>query len=420
MSGLETAIRNALDRAERGDGQVRARIYQSARQALDAGLRKQGVTDNLVILQQRKRLEEKIREIEDEEIDRMARVAEPARSEQQIDPFLLDPVMRSDSPAASGRSEQPPEIEMPAAAPRAAVSPSSAGSSAIGGVTRSTSVEADRGAGPSVMPDEVPAAYRDAPVSTPLPEVPQADMPSGKAGRKAEKKKKAKAAAEAPARRSRRGRRKRSLLSRLITWIITLAVVAVGCYIFYQSGMVQSVIDDATRSASRLAGVQASGQGPSALSSRGGFTDEWADIFEPKDTSAFKAEAQAQAEIGTGSEGPALKITSSSPNEAGDVAITVPVDVLRQLAGKSATFAITIQSAGNQLSQFAVSCDFGSLGSCSRHRFTATQERQDALLKVDFSGTAAPNAPGRLLINTGMGGTGNSVFIYSIRALPGE
>uniref|UniRef100_UPI0035B5279B hypothetical protein n=1 Tax=Terrirhizobium terrae TaxID=2926709 RepID=UPI0035B5279B len=78
MSGLETAIRNALDRSERGDGQVRARIYQSARQALDAGLRKQGVTDNLVIMQQRKRLEDKISEIENEEIDRLAQSAQPA------------------------------------------------------------------------------------------------------------------------------------------------------------------------------------------------------------------------------------------------------------------------------------------------------------------------------------------------------
>lgn len=72
MSGLETAIRNALDRSDRTDGDTRARIYQSARQALEAGLQRQGVTDKLIVMQQQKRLEEKIREIETEEVDRLA------------------------------------------------------------------------------------------------------------------------------------------------------------------------------------------------------------------------------------------------------------------------------------------------------------------------------------------------------------
>lgn len=447
MSGLETAIRNALDRAERGDGQVRARIYQSARQALDAGLRKQGVTDNLVIMQQRKRLEDKIREIEDEEIDRLAEHAQPPVG-AQVDPFLLDPVARSDrsagpwpshesSPAVeSATAHAAPDVTMQVEAPRAATAAAPAGSLAIGGVTRSGSVQVardqvaadqalldpagrDHPAPPSVMPADNPAAYRDVPVAAPLPEAPDAQGPAGNGKVKADRKR-GKPSVDAPVKRSARHRRKRSLLSHLITWIITLGVVAVGCWIFYQSGLVQSIIDDAMRSASRSSSLQSSGQGPSALSSRGGFSEEWADIFEPKDNAAFRAGAQAQAQIAAGSEGPALKVTSSSPTAAGDVAIEVPVEVLRELAGKSSTLAITVQSAGNQHSQLSVRCDFGSLGNCSRHRFTATQERQDALFKVSFDRTMAPNAPGRLIVNTGVGGAANPVFIYSVRALPGQ
>ena len=70
LSGLETAIRNALDRSNRADRDIRARIYQSARQALDAGLQKQGVSDRLMIMQQRELLEQKIHEIEMEEVRR--------------------------------------------------------------------------------------------------------------------------------------------------------------------------------------------------------------------------------------------------------------------------------------------------------------------------------------------------------------
>ena len=67
MSGLETAIRNALARSERANAEVRARIYQSARNALEAGLRKQEINDPETIAAQRHRLETTIHQIEAEE-----------------------------------------------------------------------------------------------------------------------------------------------------------------------------------------------------------------------------------------------------------------------------------------------------------------------------------------------------------------
>ncbi len=67
MSGLETAIRNALERSDRSNAEIRARIYQSARQALENGLQKQQIEDPEVISVQRQRLEAVIRAIEMEE-----------------------------------------------------------------------------------------------------------------------------------------------------------------------------------------------------------------------------------------------------------------------------------------------------------------------------------------------------------------
>lgn len=411
MSGLETAIRNALDRAERGDGQVRARIYQSARQALDAGLRKQGVTDNLVIMQQRKRLEDKIGEIENEEIDRLAQSAQPALG-ADVDPFI-----EVDAPVRHGASPSAPDVAVPLDASRA--SPAyAADTGALGGVTRSGSTASSHPEAPSVAPKIAPAGYGAEPVSAVVPEAPAIEEISPKTKAKGRKGRKGKASADAPAGRARR--KKRGFLSHLITWIVTLGVVAVGCFIFYQSGMVQSIVDEAMRSANRPAAFNASGQGPSVLSSRGGFSEDWAAIFEPKEGAVFRAGSQAQAQIATGTEGQALRISSATPNAAGDIAIEVPVEVLRELAGKSSTLALTIQSAVNQQSQLSVRCDFGSLGTCSRHRFTATQEKLDALFKVSFDRTMAPNAPGRILVNSGLQGTDRPVFIYSVRALPGQ
>ncbi len=414
MSGLETAIRNALDRAERGDGQVRARIYQSARQALDAGLRKQGVTDNLVIMQQRKRLEDKIGEIENEEIDRLAQAAQPPLS-ADIDPFI-----EMDAPSRRDEVRAAPEVAVPLDAPHAQ-SPRAVDTGTLGGVTR-TGPDADsRSHATAMAPEIAPFDSADATVSAPVAnasvnEQPAPDIKStGRRGRKA------KASADlASGRAAKPRRKKRGFLSHLITWIVTLGVVAVGCFVFYQSGMVQSIVDEAMRSANRPAAFQSSGQGPSALSSRGGFSEEWAAIFEPTEGAVFQAGSQAQAQIATGTEGQALRVTSATADAAGDVAIEVPVEVLRELAGKTSTLALTIQSAANQHSQLSVRCDFGSLGTCSRHRFTATQEKLDALFKVNFDRTMAPNAPGRILVNSGIQGSDRPVFIYSVRALPGQ
>ncbi len=58
---------NALDRSDRGNPETRARIYQSARLALESGLRKQDVTDPEIVSQQRQRLETIIHAIETEE-----------------------------------------------------------------------------------------------------------------------------------------------------------------------------------------------------------------------------------------------------------------------------------------------------------------------------------------------------------------
>lgn len=414
MSGLETAIRNALDRAERGDGQVRARIYQSARQALDAGLRKQGVTDNLVIMQQRKRLEDKISEIENEEIDRLAQSAQPALSAD------LDPFVGMEAPFRRDEVRAAPEVAVPVDAPHAPAS-HTADTGMLGGVTRTGSVADSRSHTPAMTPDIAPSGYTDAAVSAPVADSSVNEQPAPDLKAKGRRGRKAKASADpAIGRAAKPRRKKRGFLSHLVTWIITLGVVAVGCFVFYQSGMVQSIIDEAMRSANRPAAFNSSGQGPSALSSRGGFSEEWAAIFEPKEGAVFKAGSQAQAQIATGTEGQALRVTSATPDAAGDIAIEVPVEVLRELAGKSSTLALTIQSAANQHSQLSVRCDFGSLGTCSRHRFTATQEKLDALFKVSFDRTMAPNAPGRILVNSGIQGADRPVFIYSVRALPGQ
>ena len=410
VSGLETAIRNALDRSERSDKEVRTRIYQSARQALDAGLRKQGVSDQLVIMEQRKRLEDKIREIENEEVDRITAAPEPSSAADMsldIRPDPLGPQAPTDRSQAPAPSVTPvASVDAPAAARREA---EPAPQAELGGVTRG-----------GASSDHAPAPALEGQVSQ-QPTTTGANLAAPYLSSRTKRRgRKSTEALDVPAERSAKPRRRRSFLSHLLTWLVTLAVVGVGCWLFYQSGMVQSVMNEAMEAADRANTAQPSGQGPSVLASRGGFSEDWASIFVAEQGAAFAASPQAQAEIATGSEGEALRIASATPDAAGDVSIDVPAEVLRELAGRSSTLAITIQSAVDEPAQLSVRCDFGALATCQRHRFTATQEKLDALFRVTFNSTgSAPNA-GRLILNSGLSGADRPIFVYSVRALPGR
>lgn len=70
---------------------------------------------------------------------------------------------------------------------------------------------------------------------------------------------------------------------------------------------------------------------------------------------------------------------------------------------------MTVQTTPGKTTEFAVECEFSTLGDCGRHRFTAHDERLDMLFKVTFDRKPAPNSPGRLVINSDVSGTGNSL-----------
>jgi hypothetical protein len=428
VSGLETAIRNALDRSNRADRDTRVRIYQSARQALDAGLRKQGVSDRLIIMQQHELLEDKIHQIEMEEVRRLAEAPPPP--EIELDTEL--PYIPASEPVA-------PLVAAPAQHPASELGPDVT----LGGETRtvaSSTPQAGHQVAP-VTPEASPVAPVVAPEATSLPGTSVAS--EGDLGRiaverdermeagppvktpKPGKSGKSQAAPsgttlDVPPERAAKPRKRRGFLSHLLTWLITLAIVGGACWWFYQSGMVQSFIDEAMKVADQSLNRQQTGREAGAFDPRNGFSDDWVEIFVPSDVARLKPSGQAKVEAVAGAEGQAVRILSMTSGEGGDVAIEVPAEVLRDIAGKSSTVALTLQSAQDRSVQLSVRCEFGSLGNCSRHRFTATQEKLEALFRVTFERSLAPNAPGRLVINAGLDGPDLPVLLYSVRILPGQ
>ncbi|MBN7807664.1 hypothetical protein JZX86_20115 [Agrobacterium rosae] len=387
MSGLETAIRNALEKSDRSSAEVRARIYQSSRQALEAGLRKQGIEDPEVVAQQRQRLETLVHAIESEERNRLLNVVEDhVRREAARAPAAPPPVRQVPPTISSAQSEDdvlPVEAEVRGDVPEETRTDHDTGD-----------FRAERGV---VAPDARSAS--------------DADMGS---------------LAFTP-QRAAKARRKKRLVARLFIYFTLLAFLGFGAWWVYSSGLLLSPAERDTGVPNPPPEVQsedftgAEAKPEPSLEAGRGFSDAWNEIFNAdRGNSGLQTGSLAAIEGISTPAGKAVRLTSRVAEADGNVSIAVPTEVLREMAGKSSTIAITLQSSSDRQTQLSISCDFGSLGDCARHRFTATPERADMLINVSFDRTLAPNSPGRIIINSDIDGNGRPVNLYSVRILPGE
>lgn len=380
MSGLETAIRQALERSERANSETRARIYQSARNALEAGLRKQDVHDPEVIAQQRHRLEGVIHAIELEErasLKAAASVPPPIQVETRSAPVpsaQLDHDIHMPSERHAGRTDSPV---------------------ADGGLAGLRPERRDGARAAEAAPLTEPAA--------------------GKRGKAA----KADAAAVKP-RRRKRG----SFLSFVMVITTLVAAVVMGAWWVETSGLLKTAAERDTSVANPPSTVQSEdfdgAAGLKTLGAQAGFSGDWVEVFTPADASNVKASSRAAADPVSDERGQRLRITSATADADGNVSIEIPVSVLEQISGKTSTVALSVQADTGKQTQFSVECDFASLGDCGRHRFTVNDEKNDMLFQVTFDRSLAPSSPGHILINSDVTGAGNSVSVYAVRVLPGQ
>ncbi|OLP53276.1 hypothetical protein BJF92_00455 [Rhizobium rhizosphaerae] len=447
MSGLETAIREALARSDRRSPEIRARIYQSARNALEAGLRKQNVTDAKVVEQQRHRLEVAIHAIEREE--RASAPQAPAGSKPAAP--ARTPPSAADLPFSASAPPAHPSAPR-AAAPRQGMAPPSApmpedplaGLRAERGLSAGRSSDGDAGR-LDMMPDvdqrrreaeddglEIASAIppvraaRPAPRRGAEPQEPSFDALdddlalSDEDRAMAERLLAPEPAPVGPASRriDKPGRRRRSRFFSFLLVLVTLVgTFGLAGWWAINGGLMKAAREGVIGQISVRGDDYDPSKGLRQLNSKSGFSADWKILFAPDQaahgvTTGPRAVAAAVSDEG----GQRLRITSSSPEDDGAVVVTIPVEIMRDLAGKSATIAVTVQADRGSSTQFSVECDFGALGNCGRHRFTINDERSDLLFKTVFS-ARAPTGPGRFLINSDVTGSGLSLNLYGVRVL---
>jgi hypothetical protein len=393
VSGLETAIRTALSNADRDNPEVRAKIYQSARQALEAGLRKQDITDAEAVAHHRHRLEATIHMVEAEERERL----HPRQGPPEV--------------------SVPPVVEIPPPATHRVAD--EADSPMLGGETRSHA-----GADPR-FDDESSLAAVHAGSADHLGAPETAQAPAAKKGP---------ANMDFRPERAASRRRPRKFFSRLLVWSVLLAFIGMGAWWAHTSGLLMTAAERDTSVANPPASTApedfdgaddneaaaSNGAAPVTIDPQNSFSSAWIEVFTPSDANKIVRGAQSRTENVAESDGPAIRLISQSGDRDGNVGISVPADVLQQLAGKSSTIAITLQSTSDEPAQITVECDFQSLGACARHRFTVTREKSDVLLQVRFDQTLSPSSAGTLSINSDLDGKARGVNLYAVRILPGQ
>ncbi|NVD37655.1 biotin transporter BioY [Ensifer sp. HO-A22] len=391
MSGLETAIRNALERSDRTNAETRARIYQSARQALEAGLQKQGIEDQNVVAQQRHRLEAVIHAIETEE--RAALKARPAPAPS----VSLDDAV---APRAAAAAKSEPQPSAPSGGRR---EPAFSGQAPRDG-------QNDSGLGGL-------RADRDGPV-----------VSTAAAGEVAARQSNEGRGAVAPELRVTDGRKRRRKRGRLLSLAMVvatlLAAVVAAVWWVETNNLLQSPAARDTNVANPPATVASQdfdgAAGLPTLGAQEGFSGDWVEVYTPGKTGVITPGPQATVEPVNDDGGQRILLTSGDADADGDVTIEIPAAILAELSGKTSTLALTVQATPGKSTEFAVECNFSSLGECGRHRFTLHDERVDMLFKVTFDRSLAPSAAGQIVINSDISGGGKGLNLYAIRVLPGQ
>jgi len=438
---MEAAIRNALDRAESPDKAARARIYHSAFEALKRNLEKKGVQDQDLLQAQSGKLKDLIVRIEAEYSTPAPMAAPVSDLKSDHTPSDIAPMVEAETPPAntaaapeirldkaghentsapvSRPDRKEPEFGLPPetkAPEQQGIDPTAGDAKASAEHDQQVVVQPDRGTEQRSAAPVIDTGDRPFDDGLTLPPANAVDAERDKDTRRKDKK----------ASRNTMGKRKRGarhIFASGFSGLVLLSFFGIGLWWVFETGGFQSAETRDTSVANPPPKVssedyEGNGSSPRPLNPDAGFSSEWTTLYAPQADEPIEAGSDTELELARGETGNSLQFRSTNSGESGEVSIPIDAAALQQLVGQKVVIALTTNSINEEVVQYYVKCDFGTLGDCGRHRFEAGNEITDALFVVDFTRQLAPNEDGKILINGDVFGTGRGVELYSVRARP--
>ena len=390
MDTLERAIRSALEKGNASDRAYREKVYQSAFAALERALANPNMSPESSVAR-RTSFQETIARVEGEYLA-AARAGKPRETdaapsvssrEQADSARAAEPVV----PVSRDRQDFADDLRAePRLEPRQRAEPSSHNRAPRRDPVRIEPAMDDR--------DDDPEALDEYHIG--------ADLDENVRGE------------------SRAVRRQRRPFAWFFIIVTLLALVILGAWWAYSSGML-------TSSQSRNGSVP----NPSPVREEEDYNPDGSvdnaaprlgnqaqdanatELFTPGEENDVTVPGDASADLVEDGEETALRIRSGTSGSA--IAFNIPQDVLQTLAGRHALFVIEAQAEEGDETQISISCSFGELGDCGgRRRFDLAGERNDVIFDVDLP-DVQPGSDGTIAIVSDVSNAGKAADIFSIR-----
>lgn len=435
MDGLETAIRNALERSGTPDRTQRQRVYQSARSALEKSLARQEGGDGAAADAQRDRIEAVIVAIENEYAERD--MADGLEDDGLADDGRLDFAVGAPEPAYPPTDRSPHEdIAAPSVVPERMTEP---------GQRLKDEPAFSDAADPVSTQDETPAiepaprtdgAGTDGAEATPI--AAERAVPPRRRGLMARlrstfaRRSKAQRSSDGarlagrdgslakPASAKAAKRKKRGgggIVNLLFQLVILFALIGGALIWISANGGIERAGENLAESGMGLfGGSSSSGLTEDRRVGAGQFSGDWTTGFDAGDADAIEPGASVSIETVDYEGDDAVRIASVGAGEAGEVRIPLSDDAIARLDGQRGVIAITVRAAGDETTQMTLRCSFVGGDDCARRRFDVNYETTDFLFDVDFSGGIA--ADGALILNSDIAGEGRAIDLFQVRVQP--
>ncbi len=408
---IESLIRQALARQNGFDPKVRAKIYQSSRNALAKMIAKAGVVPPQVINARSHSLEETISKIEAEFTGEVKATSQPHDPDPGIDPNAeTEKQQQQDQP--SPNSEQTPappigNIEPVLSAgniennkitgygqPELSAVPPSVSNPAVSSPTVSSPTIAS----PSIFSTQErtyaapePVSIQPDPVQAPphtgndeiqghAPQLQYAEPNTG------------------PAPQYVRPRRKPI---RIIIWIAAIVTVIIAGWLAYTLTVFFLDQQSLVSSGGEVSEIKPVDRG-----------NDFITILEPAQPGSLITAGNGTAEILSDISQPAIRIMSVRKPDAREtpakpMLLELEPGVLQSIAGKRVTVEIMAKSGNSGAATFSVSCQFGELGECGRKRFRIGLQPEAVIFSIEISADYKEGQRAFLAISTDVTSSAN-------------